>query len=146
MYPNVLNIIVLDWVSNVYIKHNFISCIFISCIFISCIFVSCIFVLLRVRSDILNGNLQQHVDIQTTVMRIQHCCESRVYISILGWSFFSFYAIFENGHIAIDWLYFYEFNSKKSANFQKITRTLQAGIKFPLKGQCHEIFCHFFIS
>ena len=34
-----------------------------------------------------------------------------------GWSDFHFFAIFENGHIAIDWLYFYEFNSKKSANF-----------------------------
>ena len=25
--------------------------------------------------------------------------------------------IFKNGHIAVDWLYFYVFNSKKSANF-----------------------------
>ena len=32
---------------------------------------------------------------------------------------FSLFAIFENGHIAIDWLYFYEFNSKKYANFSK---------------------------
>ena len=30
--------------------------------------------------------------------------------STLGWSDFHFLAIFENGHIAIDWLYFYEFN------------------------------------
>ena len=28
-----------------------------------------------------------------------------------------FLAIFENGHIAVDWLYFYEFSFNKSANF-----------------------------
>ena len=30
----------------------------------------------------------------------------------IGWSDFNFFAIFENGHIAVDWLYFYELNSK----------------------------------
>ena len=40
----------------------------------------------------------------------------------LGWSDFHFLAIFENGHIAIDWLYFYEFNSKKSASFATCAR------------------------
>ena len=39
-----------------------------------------------------------------------------------GWSDFLFFLMFENGHIAIDWLYFYEFNSKKLANFAKCTR------------------------
>ena len=38
------------------------------------------------------------------------------------WSDFHFFAIFENGHIAFDWLYFYEFNSKKSANFAASAR------------------------
>ena len=35
----------------------------------------------------------------------------------LGWSNFHFFVIFENGHIAIYWIYFYELNSQKSANF-----------------------------
>ena len=35
---------------------------------------------------------------------------------------FSLFLIFENGHIVIDWLYFYEFNSKKLVNFAKCTR------------------------
>ena len=30
---------------------------------------------------------------------------------------FSFFVIFENGHSAVDWLYFYEFNTKKTAKF-----------------------------
>ena len=44
-------------------------------------------------------------------------CSCRV-----GWSDFHFLAIFENGHIAINWLYFYEFNSEKSANFAACAR------------------------
>ena len=56
----------------------------------------------------------------------------------LEWSDFHFFVIFENGHIAADWLYYYEFNSKKSANFdlrqnfnfQKITETLKISILF----------------
>ena len=35
----------------------------------------------------------------------------------VGWNDFHFLAIFENWHIAIDWLYFYALNSKTSANF-----------------------------
>ena len=34
--------------------------------------------------------------------------------------------IFENGHIAMDWIYFYEFNSKKSANFSACARGSRA--------------------
>ena len=33
---------------------------------------------------------------------------------------FSFFAIFEDGHIAADWPHLYEFHSKKSANFDYI--------------------------
>ena len=46
----------------------------------------------------------------------------------LGWSDFHFFAIFENGHIAIDWAYFYEFSSKKSANFVACARGARAQI------------------
>ena len=55
-------------------------------------------------------------------------CEPRTCVmlcgsgSALGWSDFHFFAIFENGHMAIHWLYFYEFNSKKSANFAACKR------------------------
>ena len=73
--------------------------------------------------------------------------EQVLYISLVGWSDFYFIAIFENGHIAIDWLYcilnyFYEFNSIKSANlarrraraakfyFQKISEILKMNIFF----------------
>ena len=38
----------------------------------------------------------------------------------------TFFAIFENGHMAIDWLYFYEFNLKKSANFAACTHGARA--------------------
>ena len=53
--------------------------------------------------------------------------EQVLYISLVGWSDFYFIAIFENGHIAIDWLYcilnyFYEFNSIKSANLARRPR------------------------
>ena len=40
----------------------------------------------------------------------------------VGWSDFLFFLIFKNWHIAIDWLYFHEFNSKKLANFAKCAR------------------------
>ena len=36
---------------------------------------------------------------------------------ILGWSDFHFLRFFENENIAIDWLYFYVFNFKNTANF-----------------------------
>ena len=58
------------------------------------------------------------------------------------WSDLHFFSIFENGHIAIDWLHFYENNAKKLANFaacsqqifhfQKITETLQINILFEI--------------
>ena len=35
----------------------------------------------------------------------------------VGWSDLNFCYNFRNGHLAVDWLYFYEFNSKKLANF-----------------------------
>ena len=35
---------------------------------------------------------------------------------------FNFFAIFKNGHSAIDWLYFYEVHSKKLANFVEHSR------------------------
>ena len=35
---------------------------------------------------------------------------------------FSFFATLENGHFALDWLYFYEFNSRKWANFDARAR------------------------
>ena len=56
---------------------------------------------------------------------------------LVGWNDLVLFAIFENGHFAADQVYFYEFNSKKSANlpalmpirqsfpFQKITGTLK---------------------
>ena len=51
-----------------------------------------------------------------------------------GWRGFHFVAIFENGHIPIDWLYFYEFNSKKSANFAaRVLGTLAAKFSFSKK-------------
>ena len=33
--------------------------------------------------------------------------------TVVGWSDFLFLAIFENGHIPVDWMYFYEFKFKK---------------------------------
>ena len=39
----------------------------------------------------------------------------------VGWSDLVLLAIFENGHIADDQVYFYEFNSKKSANFAQFS-------------------------
>ena len=39
----------------------------------------------------------------------------------VGWSDLVLLAIFENGHIAVDQVYFYEFNSKKSANFAQFS-------------------------
>ena len=48
---------------------------------------------------------------------------------LVGWSDFRIFAIFENGHIAmdwLDWLNFYEFNSKKSSNFATCARDAHA--------------------
>ena len=81
------------------------------------------------------------------IIRGDYCTSHSTYCSActlynvhctLGWSDFHFFVIFENGHIAADWLYYYEFNSKKSANFdlrqnfnfQKITETLKISILF----------------
>ena len=35
----------------------------------------------------------------------------------VGWSALNFCYNFRNEHLAVDWLYFYQFNSKKLANF-----------------------------
>ena len=43
---------------------------------------------------------------------------------------FTFFAIFENAHIAINWLYFNEFNSIKSANFADAPARVECGIFF----------------
>ena len=69
-----------------------------------------------------------------------HHCETaslllglKVYLRwVLGGreEWFSFFAIFENGHIAMDWLYFYEFNLKKSANFDACARGARARQSF----------------
>ena len=54
-----------------------------------------------------------------TGQKIQKRANSRRWCGI-RWSDFHFFAIIENGHIAIDWQYLYKFNSKKSANFGKV--------------------------
>ena len=72
--------------------------------------------------------------LSTWVQCILHEWLTGLHACGIGWSDFHFFAIFKNGHIAIDWLYFfYEFNSKKSAaqqnfHFQKITGTLKINI------------------
>ena len=45
---------------------------------------------------------------------------------ILGWSDFHFLQFFENENIAIDWLYFYVFNFKNTANFAACARGARA--------------------
>ena len=51
----------------------------------------------------------------------------------LGWSDFRFFEIFENGYIVINWLHFYKFNSKKSANFAACMHSTRAGKVLILK-------------
>ena len=46
----------------------------------------------------------------------------------VGWSDFHFLAIFENLHIAVDWLYLFSSIPKKAANWQKRTETLKINI------------------
>ena len=64
--------------------------------------------LLHVASLVRIGNWS----LPTNFSRAKECYE-------VGWSDFLFFLIFKNWHIAIDWLYFHEFNSKKLANFAK---------------------------
>ena len=44
----------------------------------------------------------------------------RYYSPTLGWRDLPLFAILENGHIAADHVYFYEFNFKKLANFARV--------------------------
>ena len=48
------------------------------------------------------------------------------YVSVRVEGFSLFFAIFGNGHVAIDWLHFYEFNYEKSANFAACARGAHA--------------------
>ena len=47
-----------------------------------------------------------------------------------GGVIFTFFSIFDNGHLAIDCLYFYELITRQNFHFQKITETLKMNIFF----------------
>ena len=77
--------------------------------------------------------------------RVKSAVLFRIFLpGALGWSDFHFFEIFENGQIAIDWLYFYEFNSKKLANFAACASGVRVAKFLFLKITCRDLENEYF--